>query len=77
MPLIATPEGMPTSAHLPPTVLLALTIVLGVAVIVIGGGIVLVALRPTTIEADNGSKVDYSPRTKVEVSRPQAEDEPQ
>lgn len=64
-------------SSLPPDVLLALAIVFGVVALVIGGGLILVALRPTTIEADNGSKVDYSPRAKVEVSRPQAEGEPQ
>lgn len=56
---------------LPPSVLLALTLIFGALALVIGGGLVLVALRPTQINADHGGMVDYSPRVEVEMARPQ------
>lgn len=66
---------MTPATSLPPDVLLALAIVFGVVALVVAGGLIAVALRPTQISADHGSKVDYSPRAKVEVTRPQRGEE--
>lgn len=60
-------RDMPQS--LPPDVLLTLVVVVALVVLTAVVALTMVALRPTHIKASRGSKVDYSPRAKVEVTR--------
>lgn len=78
--LTPTPSIPAALVNLPPDLLLIVVVVFGVlGVGFIVGLIVLgfAALRPNNISADRGGKVDYSPRAKVEVTRPRGEERPE
>lgn len=61
---------IPAASSLPPEVLFVAVVVFGVLGLVGVIALAMVALRPTKIKASHGGKIDYSPRAKLEVSRP-------